>query len=195
MKVKDIISLVKVTSLHNLVIPNEEDLLTMVYLGLSELYLKFDLLIKTVPVKITSLTPVYDLRVNDLNRVIAVYSANGSELTTSSIIGDYNYDYKQITYKTFVFQRPIDSTVYFIYNASPERLESMEDELDMPNAFMAALMDYVAYLGHSRINQDGSVESNLYLQRFIAGCNVLVAKGYKINRATETLAIQNSGLV
>ena len=85
--------------------------------------------------------------------------------------------------------------------ASPIVLADPNDEIDLPDAMIDALLLYVSYMAHSTItsfgasNRGNMTESDLLYQKFIAACNELDMQGYKIPLNTETLSIRAKGYV
>ena len=201
MLVQDILDLAKI-KLGNLAISkNNNALIKMIYLGESELFRRFNLSIKSETIRINSNLSLYELRNNDVALLLSVYDREGVELKQSDVIDSRVWDYKIINYKSFILNKPSDGLLYAVYKASPIVLADPNDEIDLPDAMIDALLLYVAYMAHSTITsfdaskRGGMTESDLLYQKFIAACNELDMQGYKIPLNTETLSIRAKGYV
>ena len=201
MLVQDILDLAKI-KLGNLAISkNNNALIKMIYLGESELFRRFNLSIKSETIRISSNLSLYELRNNDVALLLSVYDREGVELKQSDVIDSRVWDYKIINYKSFILNKPSDGLLYAVYKASPTVLADPNDEIDLPDAMIDALLLYVAYMAHSTITSfDASkrgcmTESDLLYQKFLAACNELDMQGYKIPLNTETLSIRAKGYV
>ena len=201
MLVQDILDLAKI-KLGNLAISkNNNALIKMIYLGESELFRRFNLSIKSETIRINSNLSLYELRNNDVALLLSVYDREGVELKQSDVIDSRVWDYKIINYKSFILNKPNDGLLYAVYKASPIILADPNDEIDLPDAMIDALLLYVAYMAHSTITsfdaskRGGMTESDLLYQKFLAACNELDMQGYKIPLNTETLSIRAKGYV
>lgn len=201
MLVQDILDLAKI-KLGNLAISkNNNALIKMIYLGESELFRRFNLSIKSETIRVNSNLSLYELRNNDVALLLSVYDREGVELKQSDVIDSRIWDYKIINYKSFILNKPNDGLLYAVYKASPIVLADPNDEIDLPDAMIDALLLYVAYMAHSTITsfdaskRSGMTESDLLYQKFLAACNELDMQGYKIPLNTETLSIRAKGYV
>lgn len=196
MIVKDIVDNAKLTVLSALPVRNQEDtIMFCIYLGLIELYKRFNLSIKTEIIETIEETPVYELRNPDLTQVLDIYSSDGKRLMPASIVDDDSYDYKQLNYRSFLLTKPKNERLMFVYKAAPLMFVDIQDELDLPLDFLAPLLDYVGYRCHSTINKDNSNEAHNYYTKFEAGCVQLEKQGYKVDLATASLPIQSKGFI
>jgi hypothetical protein len=198
MTVKELIDLAQNTVLTQLPLGNNthrETIKLCFYLGMLELYKRFNLLIKTEVIHTCEETSVYDLRNTDVNQVLSIYDESGKELTAQNVIGSDNYDYKQLNYRSFLLTHPKDEYLMFVYKASPAMIYSEDDVLDLPSDMICALIDYVAYRGHSTINRDNVVEANSYYVRFEKDCIELEAQGYKVNLSPAAMPVQFKGFI
>lgn len=201
MLVKDILDLVKI-KLSNLSISEKEDvLIKMIYLGTSELYRRFNLAIKTETIRINPDLSLYELRNSDVELLLSVYNRQGKELIQSDVINSAEWDYKIVNYRSFILNKPFDGILYSVYKASPILIKDSNDELDLPNSMIDALLLYVAYIAHSTITsfdaskRNGMTESDLLYQKFIEACNELEMQGFKIPLNSESLSIRVKGYV
>ena len=196
MYVKDIIDIVKVSFLNNLAISkNDSALVKFIYLGVSELYRRFNLSIKSETVLINKDLSLYELKNSDVSMLLGIYDRRGFPLKETDVTDSLDYDYKIINYRSFIIRRPFEGLLYAVYKASPIELKDGDDIIDLPDAMIDALLTYIAYIGHSTINRDNINEASAYSQRFDLACRELEMQGYKIPLHTETLALHAKGFV
>ena len=196
MYVKDIIDIVKVSFLNNLAISkNDSALIKFIYLGVSELYRRFNLSIKSETVLINKDLSLYELKNPDVSMLLGIYDRRGFPLKETDVTDSLDYDYKIINYRSFIIRRPFEGLLYAVYKASPIELKDGDDIIDLPDAMIDALLTYIAYIGHSTINRDNINEASAYSQRFDLACRELEMQGYKIPLHTETLALHAKGFV
>lgn len=196
MNVKDVMDMAKISSLNNLAIAKNDDaLIKFVYLGVSELYRRFNLSIKSETVLINENLNLYELRNPDVSLLLGVYDKLGRELKQTDIFNSNDYDYKLLNFRSFLLKKPFNGVLFAIYKASPIVFKDPDDIIDLPDAMIDALLTYVAYAGHSTINRDNINEASAYSQRFDLACRELEMQGYKIPLNSETLALQSKGFV
>lgn len=196
MHVSDIVEIAKVTFLNNLAISrNDKALIKFTHLGVSELYRRFNLSIKSETIVTSANLSMYELKNTDVSLLLGVYDRTGRELRQTDIIDSLTYELKILNYRSFILRNPMDGLLYAVYKASPIPLENLEDRIDLPDSMIDALLTYVAYIGHSTINKDNINEASAYLQRFDVACRELEMQGYRINLSTESLALQAKGFV
>lgn len=198
MIVQDIIDIVKFKLINIGLAKHTDALIKFIYMGVSELYRRFNLSIKSETVVITSLTALYELRNYDVSLLLALYDKFGVELIQTDVYNGTNYDYKLLNYRSFLLRRPFDGYLYAVYKASPVLFKTVDDEVDLPEAMLEALIQYVTYIGHSTVNRQTGNETNIALQtiaRFDAACSELEMQGYKIPLNSESLSIATKGYV
>ena len=195
MKLSEIVSLAKVR-LQNIVVSKDQSvLISFINLGMSELYRRFNLSIKGETLVTTHDLALYELREPDVDMLLAVYDKSGKELRQSDVLDSMDYEYKIINYRSFVLRKPFDGYLYAVYKASPTRLTDLEDEVDLPNGMIPALLTYVAYMANSTINRDNQNEATNQYQIFTQQCTELENQGFKIPLNTEKCAVQCRGFV
>ena len=196
MNVKDVMDMAKISSLNNLAIAKNDDaLIKFIYLGVSELYRRFNLSIKSETVLINENLNLYELRNPDVSLLLGVYDKLGRELKQTDIFNSNDYDYKLLNFRSFLLKKPYNGVLFAVYKASPIVFKDSDDIIDLPDAMMDALLTYVAYVGHSTINRDNINEASAYSQRFDLACRELEMQGYKVPLNSETLALQTKGFV
>lgn len=195
MFVNDMLKLAK-TQLHNIIISKDDEaLLALINLGISELYRRFNLSIKAETVVINKHRTLYDLQNDDVSMLLSMYYATGKELRQPDVLDSTQYDYKIVNYKSFMLRVPFDGVLYAIYKANPIFLRDANDTIDLPDAMIDALLAYINYMGHNTINRDQGNDSSMYFQRFELACNHLESQGYKIPLSTERVSLQAKGFV
>ena len=75
------------------------------------------------------------------------------------------------------------------------KLVDGNDEVDLPESMVNALLTYVAYMANNTINRDNMQESANHYQIFKEQCLDLEMQGYKIPLNTEKVAVQARGFV
>ena len=195
MLVQDVLDLVKIKLSNLSLSKNDNALIKFIYLGVSELYNRFNLSIKSETVRLNKNLAMYSLRSDDVSMLLNLYNREGTELKQSDVINSRNWDYKIINYKSFLLNKPVDGLLYAVYKASPIILKDGRDVVDLPDAMIDALLSYVSYMGCSTINNDNMNETSMWLQAFERACVALDMQGYKIPLNTETLSISVKGYV
>ena len=196
MYVKDVMDMAKISSLNNLAIAkNDGALIKFIYLGVSELYRRFNVSIKSETVPVNDTLTLYELRNTDVDLLLSVFDAKGKELKQTDILNSMEFDYKILNFRSFLLKRPFNGILFAVYKASPVVLKDAEDIIDLPDAMIDALLTYVAYAGHSTINRDNINEASAYSQRFDLACRELEMQGYRIPLSTDTMALQLKGFV
>ena len=186
----------KISSLNNLAIAKNDDaLIKFIYLGVSELYRRFNLSIKSETVPINENLNLYELRNPDVSLLLSVYDKLGRELKQTDIFNSSDYDYRLFNFRSFLLKKPFNGLLFAIYKASPVVFKDPNDIIDLPDAMIDALLTYVAYVGHSTINRDNINEASAYSQRFDLACRELEMQGYKVPLNSETLSLHTKGYV
>ena len=195
MVVQDIIDLAKIRLSNLPVVKNEDALIKFIYLGVSELYRRFNLSIKAETVITNDNLSMYELRNHDVGFILGIYDSAGNELKQTDVYNALSYDYKLVNYKSFILKVPFKGYLTAVYTASPTVFQDTKDIVDLPDAMIDALLNYVSYMAHSTVNTDGAVESNVFLQRFNEACKELDMQGYKIPLNPETVGVYARGYV
>ena len=202
MLVQDILDIAKIR-LSNLAITKKDDvLIKAIYLGMSELFRRFNLSIKSETIRVNPDLALYELRNNDVSLLLSVYDRSGKELKQTDIIDSREWDYKIVNYRSFMLNKPQEGLLYAVYKASPIKIADYQDEIDLPDAMIDALILYIAYIAHGTISSFSSVngkggvaETDAFYQKFLAACNELEMQGFKIPLNTETLSVRVKGYV
>ena len=198
MYVQDVINLVKLKLINVALSKNEDALIQFIYMGVSELYRRFNLSIKSETVITSESLALYELRNTDVSLLLNLHDREGKELKQTDVYNSNIYDYKLLNYRSFLLRKPFNGYVYAVYKASPPVLKDVDDRIDLPEAMLEALLQYVTYIGHSTVNRQTGNETNIALQtiaRFDAACSELEMQGYKVPINTESVAVQARGFV
>lgn len=202
MYVKDLIELCKIR-LKNISISKEDDNLRRVlFLGVTDLYDRFNLSVKNEVVKINTNLSLYTLRNKDVLMILDVYDKSGRSLLQTDVLDTNKWDYKLVNYRSFILRKPTNDDLYVVYKASPESFEETHDYIDLPDTMIEALMLYSAYAVNSTITsmhstngRGGASETDILYNRYLQECMRLENMGYKIALAIETPSIYKKGYV
>lgn len=195
MRVSDVMEMAKASMLTNLVVSkNDVALMGYINLGVSELYRRFNLRIEVETILTNPDLALYELRSKNVDLLLSVYNGKGEELKQTDILGGF-YDYKVMNYRSFLMRSPKNDALFAVYKASPERLTSPDDYIDLPDSMFDALLSYVGYMGHSTINKDNINEASAYAKRFDSSCQDLENQGYRVSLTTESISLRVKGYV
>lgn len=195
MKVQDVLDIAKYKLSNVVIAKNDTALIKFTYLGVSELYRRFNLSIKSETVLINPNLALYELRNPDVSLLLTLFNQSGRELKQTDVSNALDFDYKIINYKSFILNKPFNGLIYALYKASPIHFKDGDDIIDLPDAMFEALLVYVTYYCHSTVNTDNTNESTMDYQKFNAICLELENQGYKIPLNTETMAIRLKGFI
>lgn len=196
MKISTIINLAKYGELNQLNIKNDTNgILAFIYLGLIELYKRFNIGIKTETFTSTTTVSVYNLRNNDVNQILAIYDSNKKELVSKLIQGDTEYDYIQLNFNTILLTNPKDELLTVVYKASPPEIDETTETIELPDDMLEALLHYIGFKAHSSINGSKNSENDNHYLKFERSCNLLDTMGYTIDIYSARPSIQSKGLV
>lgn len=195
MTVQEILDLTKLRLQNLIVVKDDKALLSFINLGVSTLYRKFNLSVKSETVMTTGDLALYELRNQDVLLLLGVYDRSGRELQQTDTLGSETYDYKIVNYRSFLLRKPRMGMLYAVYLAAPVPLKDVNDVIDLPDAMLDALLIYITYLAHTGINRDNVNESSFWYQKFLAACNELEMEGYKIPLNVEMYPVQSRGFV
>ena len=195
MLVQDIVDLAKIKLQNLTVSKNDSALIKFTFLGVSELFRRFNLSIKAETILVNENLAMYELRNSDVSMLLGIYDITGRELTQTDIYNSQNYDYKMVNYKSFLLRKPFNGILYTVYKASPTVFKDMNEEIDLPDSMIDALLCYICYMSHTTINKNNVNESNVYQQRFDIACKELESQGYKIPLNSETLSLHTKGYI
>lgn len=197
MLVGDILTLAKIR-LGNLAIGRDTNaLINIMYLGIGELYNRFNLSIKSETIITNPNTSLYELKNDDVSLFLNLFDSTGRYLSQTDVLGSLEWDYKMVNYRSFILKAPKEDVLYAIYKASPTYIRDKDDFVDLPDAMVEALLAYMCYMANGSITGSNSAlnaRDNInYYQIFNQLCMNLENQGYKVPLSTETLAIQCKG--
>ena len=179
MLVSDIINIARHGELQQLALKDDNDaILSYINMGVLELYKRFKVQTKVEIVRTSPIVPIYTLINKDIIKVIDIYDADGRNLTEVGVIGNDEYDIKQIGQTTFMLKTPKEEDLAFVYTSAPELLTSINDEVELPGSMIEALLHYIGYRAHGSIDGNVDAENNTHYMRFEKSCNTLANDGY-----------------
>jgi len=194
MRVSDVMEMARASSLFNLpVAKNDTALVKFIQLGLGELYRRFSLSVKVETIVTNPDLALYELRNPDVSLLLSVYNSNNQEMRETDVLGG-NFDFKRVNFRSFILRHPKNDLVFAVYKATAPEI-TVDCDLDIPDAMIDALLEYVSYRGHSTINRDNINESSAYQRRFDESCRELEMQGYKIAINTQSVVLQARGFV
>lgn len=196
MKISTIINLAKYGELNQLNIKNDTNgILAFIYLGLIELYKRFNIGIKTETFTSTTTVSVYNLRNNDVNQILAIYDSDKKELVNKLVQCDTEYDYTQLNFNTILLTNPKDELLTVVYKASPPEIDETTETIELPDDMLEALLHYIGFKAHSSINGNKNSENDNHYIKFERSCNLLDTMGYTVDIYSARPSIQSKGLV
>ena len=194
-KVLDLITLLKASSLKNLPIKDSNSVIVMfINQALAELYRKFNLSVKSTVVIISKYKHIYTLNEPDVNMILSIYDTKGNIIKSSNNIESTEVSYKLVNYNSFTLNNCEDDQVVCIYSAGSD-IVGIDDEIAIPPGLQGALLMYVGYLANMSINIDDTREADAYRQRYEYLAQVLLAEGYKVELFTESSIVKDGGYV
>lgn len=158
-------------------------LLNYLNLGMYSLYRKFNLSTKAEVVRLTKATTFYRLQNKDILKVLDLFDSEGNTLVERSILGDKSFRYTSLGGLSYLINNPKeDEEIIFTYQASPDRIVELDEELDLPDCFLEALQSFIAYKAFGSVGtvstNGASTESKFYLDRYNELCAEMVLTGY-----------------
>ncbi len=195
-KVSKLLKSVKAVAIKTLPIAQDDDaLLTLVEQAVNEIHRRFNTHIGTEVVSTVEDKTFYELKNENVNQLLSVYKTDGSAYPISEIEGDTTANCKIMSHRSFSLNQPTNGSVVCVYAKAPDEVETVDDIIDLPPAFLNALHMYVAFLAHTSINQDNTKESDVYQSRYNREVQSLIEDGYKVQIHIETPSVQSRGYV
>lgn len=178
---------------------SDEEILSYINLANIELHKRFNLRILVEALTIRESVNVYTLRSKNINKILSVYNKDGKEVRLRNVDSPFTdscYDIEQISYNTFLVPNPPKEDIFtFMYRAAPEKVKSVEDEVDIPYAMLEAMLNYIGYRAHTSINGDIRAENNTHYMRFEKSCKQLEDMGYGFNIVPYATNVAEKGFV
>lgn len=181
---------------------NDKYIYRAIHMGISDLYNRFNLSIKTEVVSTSVGLPMYEVRSTDCQMIVSIYDLHGNELRQSDVLDSKKWQWKQVNYRSFLMSKPDGSDYVVAYKASPVYTDNPDAVIELPEAFIEALFMYVVYMVSATVQSPASAtghragnESKEYRDMYEEECSRLIMMGYKININTERPAIQMMGFV
>jgi len=194
----------------------EREILTHINLGLLELYKRFDLRVEETVIALHPVQTMYIIDIANIyhvdtnpdgyldalsdrfDHVIAAYDEEGSKY----VLNDENNALSILTPAWNAIQIPnpvVDTAVYIIYAAAPDRLVWNADlstvKIGLPPAMTEALLHYIGYRGHGSVDGSLNAENNSHYMRFEASCTKLEELGLFALDGIQTGDVQDKGFV
>ena len=175
---------------------NEKNLAKLVSginLGVLELYKKFSIKVDTEVILVEDGVFEYSLP-EDCLKVLKVFNANDEELPLNNEYADnsaYIIGFNTIKIKS----TNIGSQFTVEYRATPTKLDLTDEGtgvIELPQVFIEALLNYVAYRGFAAINMN-SAEAVNYYAKFLASCAMIDNYGLWDTDSVDNTKLQDAG--
>lgn len=163
--------------------------------ALTELNKRFHLFIDSELINTVPEVNIYTLHNSNLIKVIEVYNQDGKSLRFPSLVNDNKYDIKEINYNTFMIPDPIVEGVTFVYLVSMDKVTSMNDEVDLPEVLLEAIVKYVVFKLYGSLGGANKQDSGLHYQLFEKQCLDLESIGFGKNIDVLSKNIYDKGFV
>ena len=223
MKVSQVIALARSNELNNLSANafTDDRIIGMLNLGIIELSKRFTLATKVEGIRTSPYTHIYSLRNTDVIGIIDIYDSKGKSLIVQPSLDSVDYDYKLISNNSFLLHRtqdytsnikyvegidnealeemqtiaPPDFQLMVVYSAVADLIETVEDNLPIPDMFIDALLAYLGYKAHSTAGTNGQGEDKNTWGRFEYCCGLISGSSYMSHAAIVGNSVQSKGFV
>lgn len=156
----------------------ENQLISYINLGLIELYKKFNISTKAEIVVTNSMVSTYQLRNNNIAKILNVYDSSGYELKFQEMVYEDDYDIKEVGYLTYLLKNPKDEELAFVYKAMPETVYNPSDEVVLPKVMLEAMVNYIGQRAYAAIGGNRQQDQQLYFNKFTESCKILENEGF-----------------
>ena len=86
--------------------------------------------------------------------------------------------------------------ISLVYVATPDKLEAMNDFIDISDIYTEALLYYLAYKAYSSVQGDMQATNNTYYLRFIESCKNIVINGLStVDNLDSNIKLDERGFV
>jgi len=190
MRLREVYDILKNTELKQIVVgENEEQIISLMNLGLIEIYAKFSILQEEQTITIEEGRTRYRLQENSQKVLQAYYRdisrnpLNGRDGMTEIPMNDTNCDESIFTPQPYLLHipNPIKGRVYSIIQVvtPPYLTKENIDKVDLifPPQFLDSLMNYIAYRAYKSMNGDEQTEIGSHWRAYIASCKEVYKKG------------------
>lgn len=195
MKVEQVLKLAAFKLQNITLSKDEEGMISLINMGISDLYRKFNLSIRSETIHTNPMLALYELRNDDVEMLLRVFSREGYELKQSDVIDSHMWDYKMVNFRSFLLNKPKEGYLYAVYKASPIEVADKDDKIDLPEAMMDALLTYVTYQAYDTINRDNKNATAYWFKQYENKCVDLQNMGYKMPLNAESMNIVIKGYV
>lgn len=192
-----------------------DKLLGFLNLGIIELSKKFHISTRAEAIRTSPYTSVYTLRNPDVVQILEIYDSEGKELVPYTIIGSERYDYRLVSFNSFMIKHQeeyvptyneitgvenIDEVsgpnreLMVVYKAVAEKVETVDDEIPISEVFIDALLSYVGYKANSATSTNENDISRLW-QRYMSSLNEVSLAGYDAHVDLPSRSVSSKGFV
>jgi hypothetical protein len=200
MRLREVYDILKNTELKQIIIgENEDQIISLMNLGLIEVYGKFSILQEELIINIVPGQTRYRLPDN-AQKVLQVYYRDtnkrpllGDDQFTEVPVNDINCDESVFTPQPYVLHIPnpeVGRIYSVIYIATPPYINKGNiDTVDLifPPQFLAPFTNYVAYRAYKSMNGSEQSEISTHWKAYIASCNDVYKNGLVQNTLTTNM--------
>ncbi|MDA3806688.1 MAG: hypothetical protein PF440_02140 [Thiomicrorhabdus sp.] len=176
--VGDLDSLDTVTTVQQV---HRDTLIGFLNLGVAALHRKFQLDVVVESIQTAVGISLYQLRENSIGALLNVYDATGRELTEQLTTGTAEYDYKRITYTSFLFTNPTDTEVHFVFQKIPTGSVAISDNVDILDIFLEPLLYYIATKAFASLGAASLPSYQMFSAKYESSCLELASQGYDVS--------------
>lgn len=177
---------------------SQKRLLTYIHLGLIDLNNIFHL--KTLVEKVDTYPEVYMYQTRSKNRglLLGVYDEHGDELEFPTLLDDDDSDIQEINAGSYMLKHPKKGELFFVYSSVGSN-PSLDEEVDIPDVFLEALILFVAQKGMATMATN-SVNTNenkqiLFSNKYKEKVEELKMLGYGKTSHILSFRVQDRGFI
>jgi hypothetical protein len=202
--IKDLIDYMKVSELNQISYVNsyegndskKDALIALINLGLIELHKRFPLKIEDWT--FTAGNELYYRTPNDFMYIRDAYNI------TKDIPLKVNSEEECLNVYTPYMNRIAVSSdlrgdeISIVYSASPEKVETIDDDIEFPSYLIDCLSLFIGYKAHNSVNSSNNVDSNdhdIFFRRYIKACQDIEELGIYTRDSLESHKFKQRGFV
>ena len=143
----------------------DSTIISFINLALVELASRFNLKTKATVIRVEEDVYFYELREDDLVRILNIQETDGSDLKFPTV-NKVEYDVKGVNYDSFLLVKPTKKQLVVVYQATIPKVTSASDYIRVQPFLITPILQYVAYKAHTSISGKTDTENNVYFQRY-----------------------------
>jgi len=208
MRLREVYDILKNTELKQIVVgENEEQIISLMNLGLIEIYGKFSILQEEQTIETATGRTRYRLQENSQKVLQAYYRDTekdplvGNDGFIEVPLNDVNSDDSIYTPQPYVLHipNPKDGRIYSIIQVvtPPYLTKDNMDKVDLifPPQYLDPLVNYIAYRAYKSMNGDEQTEIGTHWRAYMASCNEVYKKGLVQYSILTNIKLNDRGYV